>query len=372
MKILFILPVLTDSYTRKRVKMIHNLGVDCSVVGYDREHYDASSWEIETESIGKLAHARLLQRIPIMIKSIFKIRKKIKSHDILYCFNFDILFIGWLSTLFQKNKMKIVYDLADIHKVLGRGGFLSVFLRSIERFLLKRTDIVVVASPAYIDGYFRKIQRADNDFFVIENKMFPKADIPNSNLQIHQQPDSDVLTIGYFGMLRCKKSLTFLNQLVEESNGKIKVEMRGIFLQTEYYKPIIQKNKHIEFKGAFVYPDDLPEMYQPVDLVWAAHVHGITNSKWSISNRFYQACFYKKPLITQKGTQDAKRVKEYDIGLTIDLNDFSYSQKQIQSISNDEIANWKENMKKMPEEVYTYSDEHEQLISLITSVPEKN
>lgn len=369
---MFILPVLTDSYTRKRVKMINKLGVDCTVVGYDREHYDASPWDIKTESIGRLTHAQLLQRIPIMIKSIFKIRRKVPSHEVLYCFNLDILFIGWLSTLFQKNKMKIVYDLADIHKVLGGSGFLSSILRSIERFLLKRTDLVVVASPAYIDGYFKKIQQTNNEFFVIENKMLPKAEIPGSYHQANQKTDSEVLTIGYFGMLRCEESLTFLHQLTAKSQGKIKVKMRGVFLQTDSYEPIIEKNTHTNFNGAFVYPDDLPEMYQSVDLVWAAHVHGITNRKWSISNRFYQACFYNKPLIAQKGTQDSKRVEDYNIGLTIDLSDFEYSDKQIQSISDEMIDNWQENMKKMPPEIYTYSDEHEQLINLIKSVPDNN
>ncbi|MDZ7719646.1 MAG: hypothetical protein U5K72_12585 [Balneolaceae bacterium] len=347
--------------------MINKLDVDCTVLGYDREHYEASPWELETVSLGRLTHARLLKRIPVMIKSIFKIRKKIKSFDVLYCFNFDILFIGWLSTIFIQKDIKIIYDLADIHKVLGGTGFLSTVFRSIERFLLKRTTMVVVASPAYIDGYFHKIQHADNRFFAIENKMLPGVKSSKNRVRSGYKSKKGVLKIGYFGMLRCETSLDFLHRLLVKNKDKFELLLAGIFLQTESYKPNFQKLENASYYGAFVYPDDLPKLYNSVDIIWAAHMHGETNSKWSMSNRFYQACFYKRPLITQANTQDSERVESYNIGATLDLNDFDSSEKIIHSINKEKMETWRRNLNSLPTEVHTYTGEHAKLINLIKS-----
>lgn len=367
MKILFILPALTDSYTRKRVTMLKKLGINCTVLGYNREHYEASPWDLETMSLGQLAHTKLFKRIPVMIRSILKIRQKIESHDVLYCFNFDVLFIGWLSTIFRTGDIRIVYDLADIHPVLGTDGFFSSVLRAIERFLLKRTDIVVVASPAYIDGYFKKVQNAENRFVVIENKMLPGEQPSAVQETSVWTPQKGVLRIGYFGMLRCEASLKFLRLLVEKHQGKFELLLRGIFLKTESYQSVFENLNHAKFDGPFVNPDDLPELYNSVDIVWAAHIHGETNTKWAMSNRFYQACFYNRPLITQVNTQDSERVKSYNIGTTLDLNDFKTSVHILQSINQEKMGTWKKNLHDLPKDVHTHTNEHTKLIELMKS-----
>lgn len=368
MKFLFILPALTDSYTRKRVTMINKLDVKCTVLGFEREHYEASPWGLDTTSLGHLTHARLIKRIPVMIRSIFKIRKEVESHDVLYCFNLDILFIGWLSTIFKRKNIKIVYDLADIHKILGGQGFLPSLLRTIERFLLERTDLVVVASPAYIDGYFRKVQNASNKFFPIENKMLPVDKSSRNEKKSVNFPTSSVLRIGYFGMIRCESSLKFLLHLLEKNKNDFELHLAGIFLLTESYKPYFEALENASYSGPFVYPDDLPELHNKVDIIWAAHIHGETNTKWAISNRFYQGCFYKRPLITQKETQDSKRVESFNIGTTLNLNNFDDSEQILKSINKEKMDTWIENMSRLPKEVHTYTDEHTKLIEMIKSL----
>ncbi|MCG2588182.1 hypothetical protein [Rhodohalobacter sulfatireducens] len=348
--------------------MINKLDVKCTVLGFEREHYEASPWDLDTTSLGRLTHARLLKRIPVMIRSIFKIRKEVKSHDVLYCFNLDILFIGWLSTIFKRKNIKIVYDLADIHKVLGGQGFLPSLFRTIERFLLERTDLVVVASPAYIEGYFRKVQNASNIFFPIENKMLPVDKSPSIEKKSFDSPKSGVLRIGYFGMIRCESSLKFLLHLLEKNKDDFELHLAGIFLLTESYKPHFEALENVSYSGPFVYPDDLPELYNKVDIIWAAHIHGETNTKWAISNRFYQGCFYKRPLITQKQTQDSKRVESYNIGTTLNLNDFDESEQILKSINKEKMDTWIENMRRLPKEVHTYTDEHTKLLEMIKSL----
>jgi succinoglycan biosynthesis protein ExoL len=365
MKILFVLPVLSEAYYQKRISKIRKLGVDCSVYGFERDHYKGKSWDIETVSLGQIKDEQYLVRIFYLFRSLKKIRKVVKTHDVLYAFNLDVLFLIWMGSLFQKKRKKIIYDVADIRPILIQKGFLPTLMRLIEKLILNQTSLIVVASPAYIKGYFRKIQNVNNEFFVIENKVDEdriKLDLNNANIPVNKNN----ITIGYFGGLRCKKSLEFLLMLMTK-NSNLKLILRGFFFRTEAFKDEFHKLNNVTYKGPFVNPDDLEEMYSSVDLVWSAHMHGETNTKWAISNRFYQACFFKRPLISQINTQDAKLVSKYNIGCIIDLNDTKKSRKQIKAIDLKDVTHWRDKIFKIPKDVYTLTEEHIHLLKLISN-----
>lgn len=368
MNILFVLPVLSEAYYRKRIDKMRDAGVECSVYGFERNHYKGKAWDIKTVSLGHIKDEQYLIRILHLIRSVKTIRRAVKNHQVLYAFNLDILFLIWLGSMFQRNGKKVIYDVADIRPILMRKGFLPLLLRLLEKFLLNHASLIVVASPAYIEGYFKNIQKANKKFFVIENK------VDESKLRFNEVPKpvkngTTDITIGYFGGLRCKKSLEFLLYLMKKNHDKLKLILRGFFFRTEAFENEFKKLKNATFKGSFVNPDDLVEIYSSVDLVWSAHMHGETNTKWAISNRFYQACYFKCPLIAQVNTQDAKRVDEYKIGCIIDLNDTEQSLQQIKAIDFEDVKRWRENMYKIPKEVYTLSDEHNRLLKLITHSP---
>ena len=201
MNILFVLPVLSDSYYQKRIYKMSALGVKSTVLGFERDHYKGKSWSIPTDSLGYLEHGNYIRRLGKLLKAFFKIRSNISTQEALYAFNLDILLICWAARLFKSKKIKLIYDIADIRSVMVENGLISVLLRSIERLLVKRTSVVVVSSPAYIDGYFKDYQNINQNFAVIENKV--DKDLPKSE-SLRDQPDGnkDYITIGYFGMLR--------------------------------------------------------------------------------------------------------------------------------------------------------------------------
>lgn len=366
MKILLVLPVLSDSYYRKRIEKLSELGVRCSVLGFERDHYKGKAWDIPAESLGKIKHGRYFTRIGILFRSIFKIRRASKNQDVIYTYNLDILLISWLATLFQSKTIKIVYDVADIRSILVENGLFPTLLRSLERFLLKRVTVVVVASPAYIDGYFIPYQKTETTYFVIENKV-DKDLLDNQTKSISPISKKDAITIGYFGMLRCERSLKVLKQLAERSQGNIRIMLRGLFLNTEYFEDEFKSLEFAHYGGPFVYPDDLSEMFKSVDLVWGAHYQTKPNKNWAIVNRFYQACYFKRPLIVQAGSQNAKLVNRYNIGLEIDLENPSHAIKRIENIEFSQIDEWQKNMREMPEDIYTFTDEHKQFIKNLKS-----
>jgi succinoglycan biosynthesis protein ExoL len=365
----FFLPVLNDSHFNKRINNLKEIGINIKVIGFERNHYSGSSSKYDVSSLGFVEHGKYLKRIPTLIKSIFSVRKTVRNTDVLYCFNIETLLIGWLASLFQKGKIKIIYDVADIREILAEPGPVSSLLRNVERFLITKTKIVVVTSPAYIDGYFHKMLKLhDHDFHVIENKL-DKTYLSKAEMAITGQDNknSDVITIGYFGVIRCNHSLQLLNTLLEKAGGKMRLYIRGIFMDKEVNKEDILANKYVTYGGPFIAPDELTEMYNKVDLSWIALYHYKTNVKWCRTNRFYQACLFKKPMITQKGTLDSDQAEKHQIGCSIDLTNQPRAIQNLLNLNSQQIEKWKENMKRVPEEVYMLEDEHQILAEKINT-----
>ena len=123
---------------------------------------------------------------------------------------------------------------------------------------------------------------------------------------------------------------------------------------------------YITYDGPYVSPDDLSKLYDQVDIVWIAHHMSKTSLKMNRANRFYEACFFKKPMIAQIGTQDAKDVNVYKIGTSVDLSNIGDAVNRILKIDTANISQWRENIVEIPRQVFLYTDEHQMLFEAIT------
>lgn len=183
-----------------------------------------------------------------------------------------------------------------------------------------------------------------------------------------ESENKNFISIGYFGVIRCNHSLQLLKKIVDQANGKIQLYIRGIFQEhLGLMKDELLESKYVEFGGSFKSPDELPEMYKSVDLTWTAIYHFKPNIMWSRTNRYYQACFFKRPMITQIGTPDAAEVQKFNIGCSIDLTSQLESLEKIMNIRGSQIRTWKENMIHLPKDVYILTNEHKDLIRKVNA-----
>lgn len=367
MKVLFIIPTLSSAYHQSRVTELSRLNVDCSVIGYERNYYPGKPWKIPVRSLGFLEHKKYLNRLWIFIKSIPVIRKSSRNKSAIICFNLDLLFICWIALIGIRRRPKIIYDVGDIRTALIEKGLFAVILRAIERFLLHRVSLLIVTSHAYITEYFNGILGIrDINYLIIENKLnsidAPKPIIKKS---INSINDKASYVIGYFGLIRCRKSLILLNDITQKSKGSIKVTIRGVFLGTEDLKDMIYQNPHMSYEGPYVSPDDLAEIHADVDFSWLVHAHSRANTMWARIFRFYHACYYKVPMIAQSNSKDSLEVLKYDIGFCIDINSPNESNRRILSIDKKDYMNWSESLQKLPPEIYLLTDEYQKLVDHI-------
>jgi succinoglycan biosynthesis protein ExoL len=371
MEITFLLSSTIHVRFIKRVENIHKLIDQIQVYAFERKgSYPGKKIEFEMNMLGEITHVSYLKRFVIIVKSLNKIKDAIKKTDVIYTFGLDMLFLGWISKQlsFRKN-VKLVYEVGDIREILIGKAPINYLARFFEKILLKYVSILVITSKAFYTEYFKKIQNVKSlEYHVIENKLDTDK-MATTYLQELVGNDNKEIAIGYFGVLRCMRTLEILKMLAEKGKGKFKIYLRGlpgIKTQKEYDQLV--STEGVVNEGPYVVPDDLPAMYNSVDMVWACYPYQgkeVGNWCWAKTIRFYESCYFKKPVFVQTGTEDCKTVEQYGIGICLGLDKIEKTVEYLLSLSYAEISEWKKNMNDLPEYVYMYSDEHERLITLL-------
>jgi len=363
-KVAFLLPVASDARYRKRIEALQNVGVKSQILAFERNYYSGKPVPGGYESLGRIQHRRYLRRLVPLVKALSKVRAAAKNADAIYTFGLDMLLLGWLASRGLSRRLKIVYEVGDIRNVLLQKGLISCSLRWLERFLLRRTQLIVVTAEAYVSGYYKGIQGlTDLRYQVIENKLDANT-LPQAQ-RLTYKHSHGVLRIGYFGLIRCQRSWEILKAAARKGEGKIKVHVRGIPLGLENLEEEAEAIPYIDYGGPYVSPDDLPEMYGQIDIAWVAHYHGRSNLLWARANRFYEACHFQRPMIAQIGTQDSRVVQDLGLGICLDLSDIEGTVEHILEISDSDLEQWQGNIRRLPKYVYTYTDEHKRLLEFL-------
>jgi succinoglycan biosynthesis protein ExoL len=176
------------------------------------------------------------------------------------------------------------------------------------------------------------------------------------------------MIIGYFGLIRCNRSIEILRRIADKGKGRFQVLIMGYPMNLHYNLDKLGKNPNIHYGGTYKYPDNLSAMYNRIDLTWGCYPHSsakIGNHLWARTNRFYEACNYKTPIIANRINEDCKYVMKYKIGMCVDLEQIEKTVDRILAIDTKIISDWKKNLINLPKDLYVLSNEHEYLIKKI-------
>jgi len=132
--------------------------------------------------------------------------------------------------------------------------------------------------------------------------------------------------IGWFGALRCRKSLKLLAEFTRAMDGKFEVVLRGRPAYTEFddFDGFVANEPFMSFHGAYKNPEDLARIYDEVQFSWGIDFfeEGL-NSSWLLPNRLYEGCRYNTVPIAMRGTETARYLSAKHIGLVLDRADSS-------------------------------------------------
>jgi succinoglycan biosynthesis protein ExoL len=350
---------LGDAAVARRAEGLQTGGARVWLAGFYRRAAPANVAGARAMPLGRSHDARLAQRALLVLRTLLaprRLKPLVRGADIVIARNIEMLAIA---AMIARRGQKVVYECLDIHRaMLGRGPGSRV-LRWIERRLLARTSRVIVSSPAFERYYFRGVQGFDGPVELVENKV---GTLPETT-DMQPQPQAGPWTIGWFGMLRCRRSLAILGRLAARSNGRVRVLVAGLpspdvfpDLQAE-----IDRLSHVEYAGPYR-PHDLPRLYASVHFAWCIdYFEEGLNSAWLLPNRLYESLAHGAVPVALEGVETGRWLEEAGVGVL--LPEGEAIGKVLSALSDDEYAALAEAARAVPQERIAFSpDDHHRLV----------
>jgi succinoglycan biosynthesis protein ExoL len=363
MRVLLLMPVASQPRYLKRIAGLQANGVDCRALYFDRDYFRGAVLPCPSRSFGRLPHGNYLARVARLSQLVFTSRGDVRDADVVYAFGFDMALFALMC-----GARRVVYEIADIRPLQLVNGLVGSIVRTVDRILCRRACAIVVTAKGYADGYLAgRLGIKRNNVLVIENRVdLPVRSRPAPRPRKPGQP----IVIGYFGLIRCEKSWRALDALATRGNGMIRVVVRG-FDRGVGLTPSLDPNPFITYGGEYVVPDDLHELYGQVDIVWACYPAPVRSSeqnwKWARTNRFYESCYFRKPMVTLAGSDESKEVVRRGIGIDVDLSDPEALASLLVDVLPRDLHQWQNAAAMIPDLDCVYADEHTELARMIFS-----
>lgn len=319
-KVLYLVPNLADPAVARRIAMLRLGGAEVDVAGFRRANTEVP--DLDTEAyveIDQTFDARFGQRLIATMRARGSLKswvKGLRQPDVIMARNLEMLSLANRLKAHWGNRPSIAYECLDIHRLMLRGDAIGVAMRGAERHWARQAGLLVTSSPAFMRNYF-DVHGAP-PAVVLENKVL--GDIIERGSNPALQADAGPIRIGWFGALRCTRSLEALNGLAETQNGRIEVMLRGRPAYTEFddFDATVTRSPFLGFAGPYRNPDDLAAIYSEVHLAWAIDFFEEgKNSQWLLPNRIYEGCLNGAIPIALAGTETAAFVERLGIGIVL-------------------------------------------------------
>lgn len=369
--VLFVLPVLGQPRHSKRIAMALAGGLSAEAAAFERDYHKGRLPPCEVTSLGSVRHGNYLARIPRLLAAIRRLRPLVRRNDVVYAFGPDMAVIAAIACF--PRRIPVAFEVGDIVYAQLRKGPIGGVVRMIDRWLSHRCGLIVTTTDAFLERYYRDRLGARTPGLVIENKLEPGfAD----GVQVHPRaagrPLADrPLRIGYFGLLRCRWSWDVLSELVRREPGRFEVTLAGFPVDPPDLRLRVEGIPGMRYLGEYRSPQDLPGLYGSVDLVWGSY-HPLKPDDfpywWARPNRFYEACLFRRPIISRKGTIDSRDVDRWGIGLSIHEVGVDETVERIRGITAGEVDRWTSAMDSLPRDIYVYREEGPALCRALASL----
>ncbi|ESQ81583.1 hypothetical protein AEAC466_21125 [Asticcacaulis sp. AC466] len=320
MKIAYFVHDLSDAAVLRRITLFKWGSAQVKALGFYRsETPPSNSLDCEVVPLARTYNAKLLSRVFTTLRFCLNrtaLFAQVRDAEVMVARNLEMLLLAfWVRELFS-TKPPLVYECLDIHRKMLGQGLVSRSLRALERFLLKKTNAVIVSSPAFRDIYFVGMQQYEGQVRLLENKCLETVGEPRVSMQSNDQPP---WTIGWFGVLRCGKSLEILMDLARRMPGiGVLIAGKPDLGQVGDVGARIADIPNMRFTGPYA-PSDFPKLYDQVHFTWAIdYFEEGLNSSWLLPNRLYEGGICGSVPIALASVETGAWLKSRHAGVLLD------------------------------------------------------
>ena len=296
--VLYLVHDLADPAVRRRVMMLQAGGAGITLAGFRRSDTPAAKIEgLTAIDLGATRDGKFAQRLKAVAQAAFSLADRLRGvsrPEVIVARNLEMLALAnRANTLFGGN-VPIVYECLDIHRLLLRDDAVGKALRHAERRLGRKASLLLTSSPAFVRHYFVPYGQIDAPVVLLENKVLSLGREAHAPVATASVPDPGMpWKIGWFGALRCSRSLKLLAEFSRRMEGRFRVVLRGRPAYTEFddFDRLVAAEPFMDFHGAYRNPEDLTDIYADVHFSWAIDFFEAgLNSSWLLPNRLYEGC----------------------------------------------------------------------------------
>lgn len=325
LNILYLVHDLCDPAVRRRVTMLRAGGASVTLAGFRRTETVPDFDGLSPIDLGQTSDRAFAQRLAAVARAALSLGGKlagIERPDIIVGRNLEMLALANRARALFGGSVPLVYECLDIHRLLLSDGAVGRAMRGAERLFGRETALLLTSSPAFVRDYFEAYGQIRAPAVLLQNKILDLSGMRPGQATLPRPPSAgEPWKIGWFGALRCRKSLELLAAFTRHMQGRFEVVLRGrpAHVEFEDFEGFVAAEPYLSFHGAYRNPDELVAIYGEVHFSWAIDFfeEGL-NSSWLLPNRLYEGCRFGAVPIAMKRTETARFLADRHIGLLLD------------------------------------------------------
>lgn len=324
LRILYLVHDLSDPAVARRVAMLQAGGADVVLAGFRRGgQQSAQVCGVAPIELGLTEDGRFAQRLLAVARAAWSLGVRlgrITPPDIIIGRNLEMLALANRARHLFGAEIPIVYECLDIHRLMLRQDAVGKALRQAEKWLASAAVLLMTSSPAFVREYFQPLGQVSAPVALLHNKVLELEARVRGPVSVAGPKTGDPWKIGWFGALRCRKSLDLLAAFTREMNGRFEIVLRGRPAYREFpdFDGFVEDEPHLRFAGPYRNPDELAAIYGEVHFTWAIDFFEEgANSRWLLPNRLYEGCRYGAVPIAMADTETGRFLADRDMGLLL-------------------------------------------------------
>lgn len=322
--VLYLVHDVSDPAVRRRIIMLRAGGARVTLAGFRRTTNAVPDVEgLQPIDLGATRDGRFGQRLAAVAKAALSIGSKLATMpkpDLIIARNLEMLALARRAKAAFRGGVPIVYECLDIHRLVLRNDMLGKALRTAERYLARDVKLLVTSSPAFIANYFKPFGQVAAPVELVENKYFETTAIAVDDRLKAENSVAPPWRIGWFGALRCRRSLELLADFTRRQGGRFEVILRGRPALSEFpdFHAFVEAEPYLSFRGPYRNPEDMAAIYGEVHFSWAIDFFEEgQNSEWLLPNRLYEGCRFGAVPISMGNTETGRFLNQQDIGVLL-------------------------------------------------------
>jgi succinoglycan biosynthesis protein ExoL len=353
---------LNDPAVHRRVRMLHAGGASVRLIGFHRGAPPAAVDGVAPWPLGHTEDARLGQRAVSVLRAAVgapRWRALLAGADAVIARQLETLVLAAGARRLFAPAAPLVFECLDIHRLMGAGNAAGRMLRAVERSLLARCERLLVSSPHFVSAHFARLHRRLPAVTLVENKALAfefDSPLPHRPSRTPGPP----WRIGWFGMIRCARSLRLLADLALACPGQVEIVIRGRVAAAAVpdFDAVLAATPGLSFHGAYDRARDLPALYADVDFAWAVDFYEAgSNSDWLLPNRLYEAGLFGAVPIACRNVATGAWLAERGVGVLLDEDPARSVQNFIRTLDPTRLATLRAGLAALPDTAFLYTRE---------------